>query len=85
MKEAIKMLVEFSLLYKTLMMVEMRSKTFIAKGGTVQVLTIVDILSMTKAIHNRKLCLTSFLFLFLSRWNFYARLICQSFQKIMQM
>lgn len=65
MKEAIKMLVEFSLLDKTLMMVEMRSKIFIAKGGTVQVLTIVDILSMTKAIDNRKLCLTSFLFLFL--------------------
>ena len=52
MKEAIKMLVEFSLLYKTLMMVEMRSKIFIAKGGTVQVLIIVDILSMTKAMDN---------------------------------
>ena len=62
MKEAIKILVEFSLLYKTLMMVEMRSKIFIAKGG---ILTIVVILSMTKAIDNRKLCLTSFLFLFL--------------------
>ena len=46
-------------------MVEMRSKIFIAKGGTIQVLTIVVILSMTKAIDNRKLCLTSFLFLFL--------------------
>ena len=31
-------------------MVEMRSKIFKAKGGAVQVLTIVDILSMTKAI-----------------------------------
>ena len=47
-------------------MVEMRSKIFKAKGGAVQGLTIVDILSMTKAIDDRKLCLMSyFLFLFL--------------------
>ena len=32
MKEAIKMQVEFSLLYKTLLMVEMRSKIFKDKG-----------------------------------------------------
>ena len=65
MKEAIKMQVEFSFLYKTFLMVEMRSKIFKAKGGTVQVLTIADILSMTKAIDSRKLCLMSFLFLLL--------------------
>ena len=65
MKEAIKMQVEFIQEYKTFLMVEMRSKIFKAKGGTVQVLTIVVILSMTKVIDNRKLCLTSFLFLFL--------------------
>ena len=64
-KEAIKMQVEFSLLCKTFLMVEVRSKIFKAKGGTIQVLTIVDILSMTKAIESRKLCLVSFLFLLL--------------------
>ena len=33
MKEAIKMHLEFSLLYKTLLIKEMRSKIFKAKGG----------------------------------------------------
>ena len=33
MKEAIKMQVEFSLLYETLLIVEMRSKIFKAKGA----------------------------------------------------
>ena len=33
MKEAIKMQVEFSLLYETLLIVEMRSKMFKAKGA----------------------------------------------------
>ena len=65
MKEAIKMQVEFSLLCKTFLMVDVRPKIFKAKGGTIQVLTIVDILSMTKAIESRKLCLVSFLFLLL--------------------
>ena len=65
MKEAIKMQVEFIQEYKTFLMVEMRSKIFKAKGGTVQVLTIADILSMTKTIDSRKLCLMSFLFLLL--------------------
>ena len=74
MKEAIKMLVEFSLLYKTLMMVEMRSKIFIAKGGTVQVLTIVDILSMTKAIDSRKLCFT---YVFLISISITLEFLCQ--------
>ena len=47
-------------------MVEMRSKIFKAKGGAVQVFTIVDMLSMTNVIDDRKLCLMSyFLFLFL--------------------
>ena len=35
MKEPIKIHVELSLLYKTLLMVEMRSKIFKDKGGTV--------------------------------------------------
>ena len=52
--------VEFSLLYKTLI-IEMRSKILKAKGGAVQVLNIVDILSMIKIIDNRKLWLISFL------------------------
>ena len=65
MKEAIKMLVEFSLLCETFLMVEVRSNISKAKGGTTQVLTIVDILSMTKALDSRKLCLVSFLFLLL--------------------
>ena len=68
------MLVEFSLLYKTLMMVEMRSKIFIAKGGTVQVLTIVDILSMTKAIDSRKLCFT---YVFLISISITLEFLCQ--------
>ena len=54
MKEPIKIHVELSL------MIEMRSKIFKDKGGTKQVLKIVDILSMTKVIDNRKLCLISF-------------------------
>ena len=33
MKEPIQMHVEFSLLYKTLLIIEMRSKIFKAKGG----------------------------------------------------
>ena len=65
MKEAIKMLVEFSLLCETFLMVEVRSNISKAKGGTTQVLTIVDILSITKALDSRKLCLVSFLFLLL--------------------
>ena len=48
MKEPIKIHEEISLLYKTLLMVEMRSKIFKDKGGTVQFLKIVDILSMTR-------------------------------------
>ena len=36
MKEAIKMHVEFSLLYKTLLIKEMRSKIFKAKGGAAE-------------------------------------------------
>ena len=59
------MLVEFSLLCETFLMVEVRSNISKAKGGTTQVLTIVDILSMTKALDSRKLCLVSFLFLLL--------------------
>ena len=53
MKEPLKMHVEFSLSYKTLLIIEVRSKTFKAKGGAVQVLNIVDILSMTKIIDIR--------------------------------
>lgn len=63
-REPIKMHVEFSLLYKIFLIIEMRSKIFNAKGGTAewfQVLNIVDTLSMTKVIHNRKLWLISFL------------------------
>ena len=48
MKEPIKIHVELSLLYKTLLMVEMRSKIFKDKGGTVQFLKTVDTLSMTR-------------------------------------
>ena len=61
-KEPIKMHVEFSLLYKTLLITEMRSKVLKAKGSAVQVLNTIDILSMTKVKDNRKLCLMSFLF-----------------------
>ena len=62
MKEPIKMHVEFSLLYKTLSIIEMRSKIFKAKGGAAKtVLNIVDILSMAKVLDNRKLLLISFL------------------------
>ena len=63
MKEPFKMHVEFSLLYKFLLIliIEMRSKIFKAKGGVVQVLNIVDILSITKVMDNRKLWLTFFL------------------------
>ena len=61
-KEPIKMHVEFSLLYKTLLIIEMRSKVLKAKGSAVQVLNTIDILSMTKVKDNRKLCLISFLF-----------------------
>ena len=53
--------VELSLLYKTFLIIEIRSKILKAKGGTVQVLNIIDILSMTKVIDNRKLWLLSFL------------------------
>ena len=60
--------VEFSLLYKTLLIIEIRSKTFREKGGAVQVLNIVDILSKTKIIDIR-LWLIS---LFYKHWNFYA-------------
>ena len=77
-KEPIKMHVEFSLLYKTLI-IEMRSKILKAKGGAVQVLNIVDILSMIKVIDNRKLWLISFL---QWHWNFYASLMHQNFWKI---
>ena len=68
MKGPIKMHVEFSLLYKTLLIIEIRSKTFREKGGAVQVLNIVDILSKTKIIDIR-LWLIS---LFYKHWNFYA-------------
>ena len=71
MKEPIKMHVEFSLSYKTLLIIEVRSKTCKAKGGAVQVLNIVDILSMTKIIDIRRLWLISLLQL---HWNFYATL-----------
>ena len=54
--------VEFSLLYKTLLIIEMRSKVLKAKGSAIQVLNTIDILSMTKVKDNRKLCLMSFLF-----------------------
>ena len=47
MKEPIKIHVELSLLYKTLLMVEVRSKILKDKGGTVQFFKTVDILSMT--------------------------------------
>ena len=53
--------VELSLLYKTSLIIEMRSKILKAKGGTVQVLNIVVILSVTKVIDKRKLWLISFL------------------------
>ena len=36
MKEPIKMHVEFSLLYKTLLIIEMKSKIFKAKGGAAE-------------------------------------------------
>lgn len=36
MKEPIKMHVDFSLLHKTLLIIEMRSKIFKAKGGAVE-------------------------------------------------
>ena len=53
--------VELSLLYKTSLIIEMRSKILKAKGGTVQVLNNVDIFSVTKVIDKRKLWLISFL------------------------
>ena len=73
MKGPIKMHVEFSLLYKTLLIIEIRSKTFREKGGAVQVLNIVDILSKTKIIDIR-LWLISLLqtLEFLCHVNFYA-------------
>ena len=70
--------VELSLLYKTFLIIEIRSKILKAKGGTVQVLNIIDILSMTKVIDNRKLWLLSFLPWL---WNFYASLMHQNFGK----
>ena len=54
--------VEFGLLYKTLLIIEMRSKVLKAKGRAVKVLYTIDILSMTKVKDNGKLCLMSFLF-----------------------
>ena len=45
--------VELSLLYKTSLIIEMRSKILKAKGGTVQVLNNVDIFSVTKVIDKK--------------------------------
>ena len=84
MKEPIKIHVEFSVLYKTLLMVEMRSKIFKeAQYKFWKLLT--SFLWPCKVIENRKLCLISFLFWFLLHWNFYASVIHLSFWKIMHM
>ena len=53
MKEPIKMHVEFSLLHKILLIIEMRSKIFKAKGGTAEWL-------QYKVTDNGKLWLISF-------------------------
>ena len=52
MKEPIKMHVEFSLLYKILLIIEMRSKILKAKGGATEWFQVTD---------NGKLWLISFL------------------------
>ena len=64
--------VEFSLTHITLMIIEMMSKIFKAKGGAVQVLNIIDIHSMTKVIDSKKLWVISFLQQY---WNFYVSIM----------
>ena len=64
--------VEFSLSHITLMIIEMMSKIFKAKGGAVQVLNIIDIHSMTKVIDSKKLWVISFLQQY---WNFYVSIM----------
>ena len=77
MKEPIKIRVEFSVLYKTLLMVEMRSKIFKeAQYKFWKLLT--SFLWPCKVIESSS-------FWFLLHWNFYASVIHLSFWKIMPM
>ena len=64
MKEPIKMHVEFSLLYKTLLIIEMSSKIFKAKGGAAEWFQYkfwTMLTSFLSSIVNRRLWLISFL------------------------